>query len=196
MARIFEPFFSTKELGKGTGLGLSVIYGIIKQHRGWVNVYSEPGQGSSFKIYLPASTTRVKDHETKHLPSLKELKGKGERILLVEDDAAITKFAVKVLTEKGYKVFSASTVKYALAVFAQERGKFDLVLSDVVLPDKNGLDMVEKLLSKQPKLRVIMNSGYTNHKSQQETISEKGYKFINKPYTVIELLKSIREVLE
>jgi len=195
MARIFEPFFSTKELGRGTGLGLSVLYGIVRQHKGWINVYSEPGQGSSFKIYLPALATKVKDHETKHLYSLKGLKGKGERILLVEDDAAIKKFAIKVLTNKGYKIFSASTVKEALEAFAKEKGVFDLVLSDVVLPDKNGLELVEELLLQKPKLRVIMNSGYTNHKAQQETIAKKGYTFMNKPYTVNELLKTIKEAL-
>jgi len=189
---IFEPFFSTKETGKGTGLGLSVIYGIAKQHEGWINVYSEPGRGSTFRFYLPAFSIKVED-ETKEAISLKELQGSGERILLVEDEEGVRKLAMRVLGENGYVVFEAANAKEALDIFEREEGKIHLAFCDVVLPDRTGLELVDQLLSRKPELRVLMSSGYADQKSQWPVIRERGFRFLQKPYALPDLLRAIRE---
>ncbi|MFA5858477.1 MAG: response regulator [Elusimicrobiota bacterium] len=194
--RIFEPFFTTKGIGKGTGLGLSVVYGIVKQHNGWINVYSEPSKGTIFKIYLPASS----DSEIKEISEKKEvkyhgLKGRGERILVVEDEEGIRKIVDRALSSNGYIVFSARTVKEALEVYKTEKGDFNLVLSDVVLPDRTGLELIAQLLLDNPKIQVIFSSGYLDDKSQWEMIQEKEYKFLQKPFELNELLVAVKEVL-
>ncbi|MBM4325221.1 MAG: response regulator [Deltaproteobacteria bacterium] len=196
LQNIFEPFFTTKGLGKGTGLGLSVVYGIVKQHEGWINVYSEPGQGSIFKVYLPVSSEEAK-HETKtEIISIKDIQGKGERILLVEDDLGIREFANKVLTSNGYEVLETSNTQEALDISEKKSGDLALVFSDVVLPDKSGIDLVEELLSRKPGLKILLTSGYTDQKSQWSVIKEKGYCFIQKPYNLNDLLRVVREVLD
>jgi nitrogen-specific signal transduction histidine kinase/CheY-like chemotaxis protein len=189
---IFEPFFSTKEVGKGTGLGLSVVYGIVKQHEGWINVYSEPGRGSIFKVYLPVSSVKLED-ETEEKISLAGVQGRGERILLVEDEGSVRKFAARVLRKNGYIVFEAEDAKGALDIFAREEGNFHLIFCDVVLPDKDGLQLVEQLFSRKPELRVLMSSGYTDQKSQWSIIRERGFQFLPKPYTLVGLLQAVRE---
>jgi signal transduction histidine kinase/ActR/RegA family two-component response regulator len=192
---IFEPFFTTKEIGRGTGLGLSIVYGIVKQHQGWTNVYSEPGQGSTFKIYLPALSAKTEDESERKTP-IQEFRGKGERILLVEDEEDTRNFVTKVLGESGYIVFGAANVKEAIDIFEKEEGNFHLVFSDVVLPDKTGLQLVDQLLSRKSELMVLLGSGYTDGKSQWLGIQEKGFRFLQKPYTLPELLRAIREAIE
>jgi signal transduction histidine kinase/ActR/RegA family two-component response regulator len=194
LQRIFEPFFTTKEFGKGTGLGLSVVYGIIKQHDGWINVYSERGRGAIFKVYLPASDVELKE-EVQEKICLQDIQGKGERILVIEDEEAVREFASKVLRDNGYKVFEAADAKETLALFEQEKGQFDLIFSDMVLPDRSGLQVVEQLLRRNPKLMVLLSSGYSDDKSQWPAIREKGYRFLQKPYSIPELLRTFREVL-
>ena len=191
--QIFEPFFTTKEIGVGTGFGLSVVYGIIKQHDGWINVYSEPGQGSTFKVYLPAIPVMIEDEKEDEI-SLKDLHGNGERILLVEDEAGIREFAAEDLRENGYVVLEAESSKDALDIFKSEDGNFDLVFSDVVLPDKNGLQLVDELLSVRPELRVLLCSGYLDTKSQWREIRKRGFRFLQKPYAVTDLLQTVKEV--
>jgi two-component system, cell cycle sensor histidine kinase and response regulator CckA len=193
---IFEPFFTTKEVGKGTGIGLSVVYGIVKQHEGWINVYSEPGRGSVFKVYLPASSVESKDATKGEVISIQDCHGKGERILLVEDDDGIREFAKRVLVESGYVGFEAANAEEALNIFKRENGNFHLVFSDVVLPEKSGLQLVEQLLLRKPELKVLLTSGYTDQKSQWPVICEKGYRFIQKPYGLTDLLRVVREVIE
>jgi len=193
---IFEPFFTTKGPGKGTGLGLSVVYGIVKQHEGWINVYSEPGRGSVFKVYLPASSVESKGEAKEEVISIQDCHGKGERILLVEDDDEIREFAKRVLFESGYVGFEAANAEEALNIFGKEKGDFHLVFSDVVLPVKSGLQLVEQLLSRTPELKVLLTSGYTDQKSQWPVIREKGYRFIQKPYGLTDLLRAVREVIE
>lgn len=195
MEHIFEPFFSAKEVGKGTGLGLSVVYGIVQEHRGWINVYSEPGRGTTFRIYLPASSVRSEE-EIEETISLEALQGEGERILLVEDEEPVRVFARRVLRENGYEVVEASGVQEALEVFEREQGRVDLVFSDVVLPDQTGLQLVDQLLSRNPELRVLMSSGYTDGKSEWPVIRERGFRFVQKPYAVVDLLRAVREVIE
>lgn len=193
---IFDPFFTTKGIGKGTGLGLSVVYGIVKQHEGWINVYSELGRGSVFKVYLPASSVESKDEAKEEVISIQDCHGKGERILLVEDDDGIREFAKRVLFESGYVGFEAANAEEALNIFGKEKGDFHLVFSDVVLPEKSGLQLVEQLLCRKPELKVLLTSGYTDQKSQWPVICEKGYRFIQKPYGLTDLLRTVREVIE
>lgn len=193
--RIFEPFFTTKESGKGTGLGLSTVYGIVKQHEGWINVYSEPGKGSVFKVYLP-EVTLTEEKEKEETILLQEFHGKGERVLLVEDDEGIRKYVMNVLMENGYVVIETTSAEEALNIFEREDGNFHLVLSDVVLPGKSGLQLVDELLLRKPELRVILSSGYMDQKSQWPIIRERGFPFIQKPYTLANLLSAVRDALK
>ena len=191
---IFEPFFTTKEKGKGTGLGLPVVYGVVKQHNGWMNIYSEPGKGTIFKIYLPASLEKKEDTTEKKAP-VRTLQGHGERILLVEDEESIRRFSVKVLVKNGYSVFEAGTVKEALDIFIKEKGNFDLLFTDVVLPDRSSLELIEELLYQKPEICVLVTSGYTDSKSHGKEIREKGFRFLQKPYEPNRLLTAVRETL-
>ncbi len=192
---IFEPFFTTKGVGKGTGLGLSVIYGIIKQHNGWIHVYSEPGEGSIFKIYLPAVFDKEKqsDLETagKRFP-----KGKGERILVVEDEEMVRSFTRKALAKNGYKILTAANVEEAKQIFSSKKGDFELLFSDVVLPDGNGIELVDQILSEKPQIKILLASGYTDKKSQWPLIKKRGFEFLQKPYDLGGLLRTLREVLD
>lgn len=195
---IFEPFFSTKGIGKGTGLGLSVVYGIIKEHGGWVDVYSEPGQGSTFKVYLPASSVKseVKSSERVDIKDIKDLKGSGERILLVEDEEGVRRFATDLLTENGYIIVEAASAEDAMEVFEKEKRRFHLAFVDVILPGKTGLQLVDQLLSLKPELSVLLSSGYTEEQSKLSEIRNRGIRFIQKPYSIRKILQTIREILE
>ncbi|MEA1965040.1 MAG: ATP-binding protein [Candidatus Aerophobetes bacterium] len=193
--RIFEPFFSTKEIGKGTGLGLSVVHGIVKQHQGWINVDSKPGQGSTFKVYLPAFSVKPED-ESKETISLPALQGSGQRILLVEDEEEVRKFVTRALGENGYVVFGAANAKETLDIFEREKGKFHLVFCDVVLPDENGLQLVNQILSRKPELPILLSSGYTDEKSQWSVIHKKGFLFLQKPYALVDLLRTIKKTVK
>ncbi|MEW5804809.1 MAG: PAS domain S-box protein [bacterium] len=193
--RIFEPFFTTKGVGKGTGLGLSVVYGIVKHHEGWINVWSEEGKGSIFRIFLPAFFVKMEEKK-KEAVSLRELQGKGERILVVEDEEDVRRLTMRMLQTHNYIVQEASSGQEALDTFEREGGKFDLVLSDVVLPDQTGPALVDHLLLRQPKLKVLLVSGYTDQKSQWLLIHEKGFRFLQKPYELHILLRTLREVIE
>jgi PAS domain S-box-containing protein len=192
--RIFEPFFTTKGKEKGTGLGLSVVYGIAKQHNGWVNVYSTSGNGTTFKVYFPA-VLNMPAEIVKETLSFKDLNGNGERILLVEDEESMLNFVKIALNENGYTVFPASSAQEAVKIFKSEDHKFDLVFSDVVLPDSTGIRLIEELLSYKPGFLCLLTSGYTDEKSQWASIKEKGYPFIQKPYTLYDLFRTIKDLI-
>jgi PAS domain S-box-containing protein len=189
----FEPFFSTKEFGKGTGLGLSVVYGIVKQHDGWINVYSEPDRGTIFKIYLPTAESLPKGECTEQVP-LEQYQGKGERLLVVEDDQNVREFTMRALSNSGYEVFGVSSANETIELFEREKGRFDIIFSDVVLPDKTGIELVEELLTRNPGMKVLFSSGYSDHKSQWPKIQEKGYHFLEKPYALADLLRMVHEL--
>jgi PAS domain S-box-containing protein len=195
VGRIFEPFYTTKEMGRGTGLGLSVIHGIVKQHGGWIDVSSTSGKGSAFKVYLPATAGRATPIPTRKIP-LASLKGSAERVLVVEDEDPVRELVVEILETNGYKTVQAAGAKEALAIFEGEGGNFDLVLSDVVLGDGTGLDLVGKVTSQKPEVRVLLNSGYTDEKSQWPEIDRRGYHFLRKPFTVTDLLSAVKSALE
>jgi len=192
--QIFEPFFSTKGPGKGTGLGLAVVYGIVRQHDGWINVYREPRHGTVFKIYLPAADGET-EPESDGPGEGRELRGSNERILLVEDERTVREFATRALEQSGYTVVAAADAEEALRIFQKENGGFSLVFSDVVLPDKSGIRLVEELAAEWPGVRAMLTSGYTDQKSQWPTIEQKGYCFLQKPYSLPELLSAVRNAI-
>jgi len=193
-ARVFEPFFTTKG-PEGTGLGLSVVYGIVKQHEGWIEVESAPGAGSTFSIFLPACFETA-GPEAKARNSCDGYRGRGQRILLVEDEISVKKVFLRMLTEHGFEVFAASTAEDALDIFRREKGRFDLVFSDVVLPDRSGIRLVEELLSLKPELKVLISSGYTMEDSDWQIIQTRGHNFLQKPYSFPDLMNVLRGILE
>jgi PAS domain S-box-containing protein len=193
--KIFDPFFTTKDSSQGTGMGLSVVYGIIRRHNGWINLYSEPGSGTIFKIYFPrleASQTETDKEEKKKVGNLQ---GKGEHILFIEDEPSVIQVGQAMLEHNGYQVSTAETGHEATEIFNQNKDNIDLVLSDVVLPDINGIDLIEKFHKIDKDLPVILCSGYTEKKSHRSVINEKGFAFIQKPFTIKEVLTRIRECL-
>ncbi|HMD68326.1 MAG TPA: PAS domain S-box protein [Chitinivibrionales bacterium] len=190
---IFEPFFTTKAAGKGTGLGLSVVLGIVQQHQGWIEVQSEPGKGSTFMVYFPCSSVKTEQKSMEPVP-LSSLRGNGERILLVEDHQEVRFLTNEILSTNGYAVFAASCAKDALAAFEKDNGGFDLVLTDVGLPDKSGVWLVEELL-KRAKMQVLFCSGYTDEKSNWDYIRNKNFRFLRKPFSIPDLLAAVKEVL-
>lgn len=194
LQRIFEPFFTTKGPGKGTGLGLSVVYGIVKQHEGWIHVASEPGKGSNFQIFLPAFS-EMADDQSEEKVHLEVLQGKGQTVLLVEDEEKVRESAQKALEKCGYRIIPTRSVKEALETFKRENGRFDLVFSDVVLSDRTGIELAEELLSVNPKLKILLTSGYTDQKSEWPIILEKGYRFLQKPYSLSDLLKAVQAAM-
>lgn len=190
LSRIFEPFFTTKEISKGTGLGLSVVYGIVKGHNGWINVYSTPGKGSVFKSYFPAVYGEVEEKEGKI--ELPEAYGGKEGILLVEDERDVREITQRMLEGKGYKVFAASNCEEAASLFREKSGEIDLLFTDMMLPDRSGLELADELKGKSPKLRFLITSGYS-----ADHLKFRGdYHFIGKPFSMMELLRAIREAVE
>ncbi len=195
LERIFEPFFTTKGIGKGTGMGLSVVYGIVKKHDGWINVETSPGKGAEFRIFLPVISRKIEE-KGRGTVSPKVLKGSGERILLVEDNDDIRNLSVKLLSGNGYEVFAAANVRKAMDIFDKRDGDFDLIFCDVILPDGRGPKLVDKFVAARPGLRILMTSGYSDQKSDWQTIRERGYNFLQKPYSLSDLLNAVKEILK
>jgi PAS domain S-box-containing protein len=193
IAHLFEPFYSTKDAGQGTGLGLAVVHGIVQQHEGWIEVYSEVGQGTTFQVYLPATSEEVKEDTSDNESPLHELQGQGECILLVEDDKSVREFAARVLAQNGYSVLCAGNTQEAMHILEEEGWRFDLVFSDVVLPDRSGLDLADDVIAHGTPVRILLSSGYTGKRSRWETIRQRGISFLQKPYTLAQLLTAIRE---
>ena len=192
LQHIFEPFFTTKRIG--TGLGLSVVYGIVKQHNGWINVYSEPGQGTTFSIYFPSVVSGTND-EVEEMVSLEKLRGNNEKILFIEDEEGVRKVTVKALRDYGYNVTETATASEAFDIFKRDKGNFSLIFSDIVLADKTGIELVEELRRKKPGIKVLLTSGYANRKFRWSDVNKKGFSFLQKPYSLTDLLKTIRELL-
>ena len=194
IARIFEPFFTTKGPGQGSGLGLSVVYGIVKEHDGWITVRSKPGAGTTFTIYLPASFPSADESARAQLEP-GDLRGAGQRILVVEDEWGVRQFVTRALTRYGYRVAEASTAAEAVAVFARENGKFDLLITDVVLTDTSGTELAEKLVRENPQLRVLLTSGYADDRVHSQLIERRGFAFLQKPCSLVGLLLAVRDAL-
>jgi signal transduction histidine kinase len=194
LAHLFEPFFTTKKMGRGTGLGLATVHGIVKQNGGFINVYSEPGRGTTFKIYLPAfeGETAKASAET---AAGKRHRG-TETVLIVEDEKAILKLGRKILEQLGYKVLTANTPAQAIHMVRESSGDIHLLITDVVMPEMNGRDLAERLTSIKPGLKCLFMSGYTASVIAHQGVLDKGVCFIQKPFSVKALAGKVREVLE
>lgn len=195
LAQIFEPFFTTKDVGKGTGLGLATVYGIIKQNNGFIDVYSEPGQGATFTIYLPrymGKSEHVAGTESAEQPAMRG----HETILLVEDELSLLKPIKMMLERQGYAVLAASTPEEAIRFAKEYRGEIRLLIKDVVMPEMNGHDLSKNLLSLHPDLKCLFTSGYTADVITDRGILNEGVQFIQKPFTLPNLAAKVREVLE
>ncbi|MDB9823356.1 PAS domain S-box protein, partial [Deltaproteobacteria bacterium] len=191
---IFEPFYTTKELGKGTGLGLSTVYGIIKQNRGFIWVYSELGQGSIFKIFLPRLKEGIKTEEKEQTPE-ENLSG-SETVLIVEDDSALLNFAQKALHHYGYKVLTAKNGEDALRLNKKHEGPIDLLLTDVIMSKMSGKETAERLQPLYPRMKIIYMSGYTDNSIVHLGVLARGVNFLEKPFSAESLARKVREVLD
>jgi CheY-like chemotaxis protein len=192
--RVFEPFFTTKEKGKGTGLGLSTVYGIVKQSSGNIWVYSEPGKGTTFKIYLPRMDEPVTVFTKKG--ELKEIPRGNETVLVVEDEEIVRKLAVQILEKQGYKVLEAALGGEALLLLERHQGPIHLILTDVVMPMMSGPELIDHLRRARQDFKVLYMSGYTDKSVVLHGVQEGEMNFIQKPFTIEMLGRRVREVLD
>jgi len=193
LQHIFEPFYTTKEAGKGTGLGLAMVYGIVKQHDGYIACYSEPGQGTTFKIYFPAVISEEKREE----PRIRTMpRGGSETILLVDDEEMIRDIGSRILTKAGYNIITASNGKEALQVY-QERGHdIALVILDLIMPEMGGKHCLENLIRLDPSVRVVIASGFSADGQTKEALGGGAKGFVSKPFDMRQLLQTVRKVLD
>ena len=194
MKNLFEPFYTTKEVGKGTGLGLATVYGIVKQNDGFINVYSEPDQGTTFRIYLPQYRAETEIPEKKTADKI-DMDG-NETILLVEDEPPILKMTRMMLERMGYKVFAAGTPGEAIALAREHVGEIHMLMTDVVMPEMNGRDLAKNILSLHPNIKRLFMSGYTANVIAHHGVLDEGVNFIQKPFSKQDLAIKIREVLD
>jgi two-component system cell cycle sensor histidine kinase/response regulator CckA len=198
LARIFDPFFSTKELGSGTGLGLSTVYGIVKQTGGFVFVNSDPGRGAAFQIYLPlyepADGGLPAQTDATEPVMVKDLTGQGT-IMLVEDDDPVRVFGARALRNKGYKVIEAKSGEAALDLIRDAQERIDLLITDVVMPRMDGPRLVRKVREIHPQMKVIFISGYTEDAFRQRLDSDSGIDFLPKPFSLKQLATKVRDVI-
>jgi len=191
---LFEPFFTTKEVGKGTGLGLATIYGIVKQNNGFINVYSEPGQGSTFKIYLPRLIADETTDTT--VPEKKAAAGGAETILLVEDESTILRMIRKMLERKGYSVLPAATPAEAIDMAKAHADQIHLLMTDVVMPEMNGRDLAGQITALYPDIKLLFMSGYTANVIAHHGVLDDGVAFIQKPFSMADMTAKVRDVLD
>jgi two-component system, cell cycle sensor histidine kinase and response regulator CckA len=194
ISRIFEPFFTTKAVGKGTGLGLSTVFGIVRQHQGWLDVDSKPNRGTTFRIYFPASQQVAEKTE---VTVNKILRSGSETVLVAEDEDALREMVAEVLRSQGYTVLEAASGRHAIEVWEQSKRPVDLLVTDIVMPGGIlGGELAERLVEKSPTLRVIYTSGYSPGMAGKEISLLEGRNFLAKPYTVGALAQFVRECLD
>jgi two-component system, cell cycle sensor histidine kinase and response regulator CckA len=198
MDKIFEPFFSTKEVGKGTGLGLSTVYGIVQQTGGTILADSEMGRGTTFRVFLPRHLAGMEEEEApkpaEPEPKAGDTTGQGRRVLLVEDEDAVRAFASRALANRGYEVLAAASGVEALELIERE-GKVDLVISDVVMPEMDGPTLLRELRSREPGLKVIFISGYAEEAFARNLPPSEHFSFLPKPFSLKQLVAAVSETL-
>jgi CheY-like chemotaxis protein len=194
-ALVFEPFFTTKGPGKGTGMGLATVYGIIKQSGGFIYVYSEPGQGATFRVYIPRSDASVAMARVTPDDVVPVAAG-GETLLLVEDDPAVRSFVTRTLSAHDYRILGAATGAAAVAIASRTRGPIDLLVTDIVMPSVNGIELAAKLTAARPALRILFMSGFArDHTGHPDPVPE-GAPFLPKPFSTAALLRAVRRSLD
>jgi CheY-like chemotaxis protein len=191
--RIFEPFFTTKEVGKGTGLGLAVVYGIIKQHDGFITVYSDPGAGTTYNIYMPIIEATIEQTKTSKTA---DARGGSETILVAEDDEAVRVLTVKLLMEAGYQVVEASNGEEAVRKYREQKDAIQLLVLDVIMPRKNGKEAYDEICGIRPDIKTIFMSGYAGDVFERKHINGERFNIIMKPVSPLSLLHKVREVLD
>ena len=191
--QIFEPFFTSKGVGQGTGLGLSTVYGIVKQNNGFINVYSEPGKGTTFKIYLPRYADQAVDTQRERTAEIPL--GRGETVLVVEDEPALLTMAKMMLEKLGYRVLAAGTPGEAIGLAEEHASEIHLLITDVVMPEMNGRDLAERLQSLYPGMKILFMSGYTADVIAHRGVLDEGVNFIQKPFSMKDLAVKVREAL-
>jgi CheY-like chemotaxis protein len=192
LKRIFEPFFTTKETGKGTGLGLATVYGIVKEHHGWIEVESQPGVGSTFRVYFPEVPA-----ESSAVAAAPARPGGNECILLVEDEAPLRDLAARCLRSSGYRVFEAPHAVDARKTWEAARGAIDLLLIDQVMPGgTSGLELAHELRASNPALRAIVTTGHSDEARQLLAAVGGSIRFLPKPFEATQLLAAVREALD
>jgi CheY-like chemotaxis protein len=195
-ARMFEPFFTSKEAGKGTGLGLATVYGIVKQSGGHISVRTELGRGSTFTIMLPQHQEDVRVTRPAAAQEVKAVGAGGETILLVEDEEGVRRLARAELEARGYVVLEAANCEEAFARSRWHSGSIHLLLTDVVMPDGSGRYVAERLTAERPAMRVLYMSGYTDSTMLHHGIADSGLPFLQKPFTTAALAQKVREVID
>lgn len=194
-SKIFEPFFTTKDVGKGTGLGLATVFGIVQQHHGWIEVESEVGQGTTFHLYLKRLATKPTTAEVELPPP--PAAGRGELVLLVEDEASVREICMRALTRNGYRVVSAATGREALGVWAKHKAEVALLLTDMIMPEGiSGRQLARQLLEEKPTLKVIYSSGYSADIAGKELKLTDGINYLAKPYDLDRLFRTVRTALD
>ncbi len=191
--QIFEPFFTSKGVGQGTGLGLSIVYGIVKQNNGFIDVYSKPGKGTTFRIYLPRYAGQIVDSQLERAEDIPL--GRGETVLLVEDEPALLRMTQMVLEELRYRVLAASTSGKAIRLAEEHAGEIQLIITDVVMPEMNGRDLAERLQSRYSSMKILFMSGYTADVIANKGVLDEGMNFIQKPFSTKEIAVKVREAL-
>ncbi|MCE5312981.1 MAG: response regulator, partial [Nitrospiraceae bacterium] len=194
ISNLFEPFYTTKEIGKGTGLGLATVYGIVKQNYGFINVYSEPGQGSLFRIYLPAHKKEYEQPASEQAVETPRAPG-SENILLVEDEPSILKMATTMLELLGYTVIAADTPAKAIELASKHDGDIHLLMTDVIMPGMNGRELAKKLLATRPNIKQLFMSGYTADVIAHHGVLDEGVQFIQKPFSIKDMAAKVRQAL-
>jgi CheY-like chemotaxis protein len=190
---VFEPFFTTKEVGKGTGLGLATVYGIVQQNQGHILVYSEYGVGTIFKLFFPCDAERLPASASASV--LETPRAQGESVLLVEDELPVLEMGADSLRLLGYTVYMANTPSDALAIAATHQGEFNLLITDVVMPEMNGATLAERIAHLQPDIRCLYMSGYPANFVTQRGVLQAGVHFISKPFTQQQLAVAVRRAL-
>lgn len=197
LGRIFEPFFTTKDVGKGTGLGLATVYGIVKQHDGWIEVNSELNVGTSFDVYFPASGQMASPQKKAEVAAIAPVVGGSETILIVEDEPILREMTRAILEACGYKILEAGNGREAIELWNGRSDEIDLLLTDMVMPEGiSGVDLAERLLANRPGLRVIFTSGYTANEIGPELLTKTHARFLQKPYSHADLAKMVRDCLD